>query len=163
MNSTKHSKEEERKNYLKHPFLIHSEVKNNHQNIVMDAIGLYEYSSKDLIGHGAFAVVYKGRVRMVRNFIIYIFSTRWSGEKLENNTSLFFSYVRCKKITFCAKILNWKVGLHTFFFANEKRLLLIINFSHQHFSLENSFLVFEIGSLRCNFVQKSLLLHYFWI
>ena len=34
----------------------------------MDTIGMYEYSSKDLIGHGAFAVVYKGRVKMVRLF-----------------------------------------------------------------------------------------------
>ena len=31
----------------------------------MDTIGIYEYNSKDLIGHGAFAVVYKGRVKMV--------------------------------------------------------------------------------------------------
>ncbi|XP_059090467.1 serine/threonine-protein kinase unc-51-like isoform X1 [Tigriopus californicus] len=29
----------------------------------MESLGLYEYSSKDLIGHGAFAVVYKGRFR----------------------------------------------------------------------------------------------------
>jgi len=38
----------------------------------MDAIGLYEYSSKDLIGHGAFAVVYKGRVRMKPHQIVAI-------------------------------------------------------------------------------------------
>lgn len=31
----------------------------------MEAIGDYEYSTKDLIGHGAFAVVYKGRRRAV--------------------------------------------------------------------------------------------------
>ena len=37
----------------------------------MDTIGIYEYNSKDLIGHGAFAVVYKGRVKMVR--ILHIF------------------------------------------------------------------------------------------
>lgn len=29
-------------------------------------IGDYEYNSKDLIGHGAFAVVFKGRNRKVR-------------------------------------------------------------------------------------------------
>jgi len=29
----------------------------------MDSIGDYEYSKKDLIGHGAFAIVYKGRSR----------------------------------------------------------------------------------------------------
>ena len=38
---------------------------------VMDTIGIYEYNSKDLIGHGAFAVVYKGRVKMVR-FIYFL-------------------------------------------------------------------------------------------
>ena len=27
----------------------------------MEVVGEYEYSPKDLIGHGAFAVVYKGR------------------------------------------------------------------------------------------------------
>ena len=37
----------------------------------MDTIGIYEYNSKDLIGHGAFAVVYKGRVKMVSCFCLY--------------------------------------------------------------------------------------------
>jgi hypothetical protein len=32
----------------------------------MDCVGDFEYSSKDLIGHGAFAVVFKGRHRKVR-------------------------------------------------------------------------------------------------
>ncbi len=31
----------------------------------METVGFYEYNSKDLIGHGAFAVVYRGRVKMV--------------------------------------------------------------------------------------------------
>ena len=31
----------------------------------METIGNYEYRSKDLIGHGAFAVVYRGRTRTV--------------------------------------------------------------------------------------------------
>jgi len=36
----------------------------------MNIVGEYEYSSKDMLGHGAFAVVYKGRHRRVskRNF-----------------------------------------------------------------------------------------------
>jgi len=38
----------------------------------MDTIGIYEYNSKDLIGHGAFAVVYKGRVKMRPNQIVAI-------------------------------------------------------------------------------------------
>lgn len=32
---------------------------------------MYEYNSKDLIGHGAFAVVYRGRVRMVSHVDLY--------------------------------------------------------------------------------------------
>jgi len=31
----------------------------------METIGAYEYYTKDLIGHGAFAVVYRGRFRAV--------------------------------------------------------------------------------------------------
>ena len=33
----------------------------------MEVVGEYEYSTKDLIGHGAFAVVFKGRHRQVSN------------------------------------------------------------------------------------------------
>ncbi len=29
------------------------------------SVGIYEFNPKDLIGHGAFAVVYKGRVKSV--------------------------------------------------------------------------------------------------
>ena len=31
----------------------------------MEVVGDYEYHTKDLIGHGAFAVVFKGRHRKV--------------------------------------------------------------------------------------------------
>jgi len=31
----------------------------------MESVGDYEYSKKDLIGHGAFAVVFKGRLKKV--------------------------------------------------------------------------------------------------
>lgn len=33
----------------------------------METVGKFEFSRKDLIGHGAFAVVFKGRHREVRN------------------------------------------------------------------------------------------------
>lgn len=33
----------------------------------MEIIGEFEYNKKDLIGHGAFAVVFKGRSRKVNN------------------------------------------------------------------------------------------------
>ena len=32
----------------------------------MESIGDYEYSQNDLIGHGAFAIVFKGRHKVVR-------------------------------------------------------------------------------------------------
>ena len=32
----------------------------------MESVADYEYSTKDLIGHGAFAVVFKGRHKQVR-------------------------------------------------------------------------------------------------
>ena len=32
----------------------------------METIDSFEYNKKDLIGHGAFAIVYKGRHRTVR-------------------------------------------------------------------------------------------------
>ena len=35
----------------------------------MESVGIYEYRSKDLIGHGAFAVVYKGRIKMVSTIL----------------------------------------------------------------------------------------------
>ena len=33
--------------------------------MAVTAVGIYEYNPKDLIGHGAFAVVYKGRLKSV--------------------------------------------------------------------------------------------------
>lgn len=33
--------------------------------MAMEAVGDFEYSRKDLVGHGAFAVVFKGRHRKV--------------------------------------------------------------------------------------------------
>lgn len=33
----------------------------------METVGEFEYNTKDLIGHGAFAVVYKGRYKAVSN------------------------------------------------------------------------------------------------
>ena len=39
----------------------------------MESVGIYEYSTKDLIGHGAFAVVYRGRLKMVSTGITSCF------------------------------------------------------------------------------------------
>ena len=35
----------------------------------MEIVGDYEYNPKDLIGHGAFAVVYKGRHSKVSSYL----------------------------------------------------------------------------------------------
>lgn len=37
----------------------------SHQNSSTVHVGDYEYNTRDLIGHGAFAVVFKGRQRKV--------------------------------------------------------------------------------------------------
>ena len=39
----------------------------------MESVGDYEYSKKDLIGHGAFAVVFKGRVKKVSWIDFFLF------------------------------------------------------------------------------------------
>ena len=42
------------------------------RKFMMEVVGEYEYNRKDLIGHGAFAVVFKGRNRKVKdNAIVY--------------------------------------------------------------------------------------------
>lgn len=43
----------------------------------MDSIGNFEYNKKDLIGHGAFAIVYKGRQKSVSE----IFCVCWFKKK----------------------------------------------------------------------------------
>ncbi|XP_018323907.1 serine/threonine-protein kinase unc-51 isoform X2 [Agrilus planipennis] len=51
----------------------------------MEVVGDYEYNSKDLIGHGAFAVVFKGRQRNNHNFTVAIKSiTKKSLAKSQN-------------------------------------------------------------------------------
>lgn len=47
----------------------------SHQNSSIVHVGEYEYNTRDLIGHGAFAVVFKGRHRRV-SLIIVIFVYR---------------------------------------------------------------------------------------
>nr|CAD7590341.1 unnamed protein product [Timema genevievae] len=38
----------------------------------MEGVGDFEYNNKDLIGHGAFAVVFKGRHRKNPSFVVAI-------------------------------------------------------------------------------------------
>ena len=38
------------------------------------SVGIYEFNAKDLIGHGAFAVVYKGRLKTVSTDILILLS-----------------------------------------------------------------------------------------
>ena len=35
--------------------------------MALTSVGVYEFNAKDLIGHGAFAVVYRGRQKLVSN------------------------------------------------------------------------------------------------
>lgn len=49
-----------------------------HQPITMEAVGDFEYSRKDLVGHGAFAVVFKGRHRKVNNGLSAVFFVPYS-------------------------------------------------------------------------------------
>lgn len=51
----------------------------------MEIVGDYEYNTKDLIGHGAFAVVFRGRHRKKQNFVVAIKSiTKKSLAKSQN-------------------------------------------------------------------------------
>ena len=85
----------------------------NNQWVIMDTIGIYEYNSKDLIGHGAFAVVYKGRVKMVSHKRVNIYfgyrnscSEHWMfrvSEKVEQWT-LLIPLATCK--------VSWQIHSH---------------------------------------------------
>lgn len=39
--------------------------------MALTSVGIYEFNAKDLIGHGAFAVVYKGRLKTVSNLSLH--------------------------------------------------------------------------------------------
>lgn len=45
----------------------------------MEEVGEFCYNKKDLIGHGAFAVVYKGRYKAVKFIYIIILYNFFSG------------------------------------------------------------------------------------
>lgn len=63
----------------------------------MESIGIYEYNSKELIGHGAFAVVYRGRVKMVSAFL-----TINTHDSCRFGIDLVcFSYVVCLNLSWC--------------------------------------------------------------
>ena len=40
----------------------------------LTSVGIYEFNAKDLIGHGAFAVVYKGRLKSVSEPFLFMFN-----------------------------------------------------------------------------------------
>lgn len=46
---------------------------------IMETVGDFEYNSRDLIGHGAFAVVFKGRHRKVGSLLNFLNSFRHLG------------------------------------------------------------------------------------
>ena len=55
----------------------------------LTSVGIYEFNAKDLIGHGAFAVVYKGRLKSVSEHFLFTFNALDLG-------SLFYSWKWCK-------------------------------------------------------------------
>ena len=44
---------------------------------MMEIVGDYEFNKKDLIGHGAFAVVFRGRHRVVRMTLMTLLSIKY--------------------------------------------------------------------------------------
>lgn len=46
----------------------------------METVGDFEYASKDIIGHGAFAVVFKGRHRSVITYFLLLTKIILSGK-----------------------------------------------------------------------------------
>ena len=67
----------------------------------LTSVGIYEFNAKDLIGHGAFAVVYKGRLKTVsviissfhhscRNWICYGHSVNTSYKQECHNIIKYF-------------------------------------------------------------------------
>ena len=56
-------------------------------------VGEYEYSTKDLIGHGAFAVVFKGRHRQVSTGVGRL-TSRWVHEGGVRHSCLILSDFR---------------------------------------------------------------------
>lgn len=56
----------------------------------METVGDFEYSRKDLVGHGAFAVVFKGRHRKVNKSVAHLhhllyFILQGKGERADNS------------------------------------------------------------------------------
>lgn len=48
----------------------------------METVGDFEYSRKDLVGHGAFAVVFKGRHRKVMEGLLCFLSLLFAGKSV---------------------------------------------------------------------------------
>lgn len=51
----------------------------DHHPVAMETVGDFEYSRKDLVGHGAFAVVFKGRHRKVMECLLCFLSLLLQG------------------------------------------------------------------------------------
>lgn len=56
----------------------------------MEKVGDYEYNTKDLIGHGAFAIVFKGRHQKVKIYSIF--------------------WIHCNSVTIYVKMVNRLMG-----------------------------------------------------
>lgn len=58
---------------VKEEYRIGEEEKEEEEVVkMMTNVGIYEFNAKDLIGHGAFAVVYKGRLKSAPSNVVAI-------------------------------------------------------------------------------------------
>lgn len=64
----------------------------------METVGKFEFSRKDLIGHGAFAVVFKGRHREVRILFLSAFIHNISASSSERVDQLPRSCLLCFRV-----------------------------------------------------------------
>lgn len=97
-----------------------------HQPIAMETVGDFEYSRKDLVGHGAFAVVFKGRHRKVNNLPFMLSSlcaaavkkggqqaTLWEnlGQSVAVNNADLQQCVGCHRFLFCKQSPSFMMQL----------------------------------------------------
>lgn len=85
----------------------------SHQNSSIVHVGEYEYNTRDLIGHGAFAVVFKGRQRKVYTHIHIEEKNRINNTYLQYK-SIFFPFFLSLSPFFTLIYRNPIIHRHTF-------------------------------------------------
>lgn len=85
----------------------------SHPNSSTVHVGDYEYNTRDLIGHGAFAVVFKGRHRKVIHLVITFHSFSHFNQSINNAHQMDFKDqdVRPKHVLIKKKTKNHSNGI----------------------------------------------------